>query len=465
MVFSSLTFLYGFLPLVLLSYILSKNRAYRNAVLLIFSLLFYAWGEPRYVLVMIAACILTYLIGLLIDRFRAQAVCKRLFLTLGVVLLLGNLLVFKYLGFFCDNLRSIFPSILKVELSLPIGISFYTFQIISYLVDLYRGDVEVQKNPFYLALYVSFFPQLIAGPIVRYQTVEAEIRNRHESLSDVAAGLQRFAVGLAKKVILANNLSYLVDLIYAGDATLYGTGMVWLAALCYTLQIYFDFSGYSDMAIGLGRMFGFHFLENFNYPYIARSITDFWRRWHISLSTWFRDYVYIPLGGNRVSKARWALNLMIVWGLTGFWHGAMWNFLLWGLYYGVLLLLEKLVLHKFLEKLPHAVQWLYTIFFVMVGWMLFNTTDLASLGGLLGRMFTYHPTQWAAMLAADSSIVLGVVYIPIGILCAFPNFRRFRENNSSGATAVKYAGCILLMVISIAMLISSSYNPFIYFRF
>lgn len=465
MVFSSLTFLYGFLPLVLLSYILCKNRAYRNAVLLIFSLLFYAWGEPRYVLVMIAACILTYLIGLLIDHFRAQAVYKRLFLLLGVVLLLGNLLVFKYLGFFCDNLRSIFPSIPKVELALPIGISFYTFQIISYLVDLYRGDVEVQRNPFYLALYVSFFPQLIAGPIVRYQTVEAEIRNRHESLSDVAAGLQRFAVGLAKKVILANNLSYLVDLIYAGDAALYGTGMVWLAALCYTLQIYFDFSGYSDMAIGLGRMFGFHFLENFNYPYMARSITDFWRRWHISLSTWFRDYVYIPLGGNRVCKARWALNLMIVWGLTGFWHGAMWNFLLWGLYYGVLLLLEKLVLHKILEKLPCAVQWIYTIFFVMVGWMLFNTTNLASLGELLGRMFTYHPTQWAAMLAADSSIVLAVVYIPIGILCAFPLFRRFRESNSSGAIAVKYVGCALLMIISIAMLISSSYNPFIYFRF
>lgn len=465
MVFSSLTFLYGFLPLVLLSYVLCKNRAYRNGVLLLFSLLFYAWGEPRYVVVMLAACAVAYVDGLLIERYRQRPKVKRMVFIIGLVLLLGNLLVFKYLGFFCDNLRLLFPRLPVVELTLPIGISFYTFQIISYIIDLYRGDVQAQRNPFYLALYVSLFPQLIAGPIVRYQTIEDEIRNRHETWADAAAGLQRFIVGLAKKVILSNNLAYLVKLIYAGDPNLYGTAMYWLAAISYTLQIYFDFSGYSDMAIGLGRIFGFHFLENFNYPYIARSITDFWRRWHISLSSWFRDYVYIPLGGNRVKRTRWALNLLIVWGLTGLWHGAMWNFVLWGLYYGFLLLLEKLVLHKLLNRLPQAVQWMYTMFFVIVGWVLFNLTDFADLRQALQMMFVYHRTSWAKMFAADTSLILGVLYIPLGILCSFPLFQKMKIQKHHALTAVQYVGCLLLLVICVAMIVSSSYNPFIYFRF
>ena len=299
MVFSSITFVYAFFPLVAVAYYLSKNRVYRNVVLLLASLLFYSWGEPRFLLLMLAATLAAYCGGLLMERSTAH---KRLILIVTVVLLVGNLFVFKYLNFFSENLSALFGWRVLPKLTLPIGISFYTFQILSYVIDLYRGEIRVQRNYFYLLLYVSFFPQLIAGPIVRYETVEQEILERRESIDDVAAGLRRFILGLAKKVILANNIARIAETIYAGDSAVYGTALYWLAAVAYALQIYFDFSGYSDMAIGLGRMFGFHFLENFDHPYTALSITDFWRRWHISLSTWFRDYVYIPLGGNRVKK-------------------------------------------------------------------------------------------------------------------------------------------------------------------
>ena len=299
MVFSSITFVYAFFPLVAAAYYLSKNRIYRNVVLLLASLLFYSWGEPRFLLLMLAATLAAYCGGLLMERCTAH---RKLILIVTVVLLVGNLFVFKYLNFFSENLSALFGWSALPKLTLPIGISFYTFQILSYVIDLYRGEIRVQRNYFYLLLYVSFFPQLIAGPIVRYETVEQEIQERHESIDDVAAGLRRFILGLAKKVILANNIARIAETIYAGDSAVYGTTLYWLAAVAYALQIYFDFSGYSDMAIGLGRMFGFHFLENFDHPYTALSITDFWRRWHISLSTWFRDYVYIPLGGNRVKK-------------------------------------------------------------------------------------------------------------------------------------------------------------------
>ena len=299
MVFSSITFVYAFFPLVAAAYYLSKNRVYRNVVLLLASLLFYSWGEPRFLLLMLAATLAAYCGGLLMERCTAH---RKLILIVTVVLLVGNLFVFKYLNFFSENLSALFGWSALPKLTLPIGISFYTFQILSYVIDLYRGEIRVQRNYFYLLLYVSFFPQLIAGPIVRYETVEQEIQERHESIDDVAAGLRRFILGLAKKVILANNIARIAETIYAGDSAVYGTTLYWLAAVAYALQIYFDFSGYSDMAIGLGRMFGFHFLENFDHPYTALSITDFWRRWHISLSTWFRDYVYIPLGGNRVKK-------------------------------------------------------------------------------------------------------------------------------------------------------------------
>ena len=300
---------------------------------------------------------------------------------------------------------------------------------------------------------------------MRYQTVEREIGERRETLSDFGEGLRRFCVGLAKKVILANNLAALSKLIYGGDPALYGTAMYWLAALIYALEIYYDFSGYSDMAIGLGRIFGFHFLENFDYPYVSRSVTEFWRRWHISLSTWFRDYVYIPLGGNRVSKGRWVFNLLVVWALTGFWHGAQWNFLLWGLYYGLLLLIEKLFLKRFIDRLPTPLRWAYTMFLVLVGWVLFNMTDFARLGLAIRQMFVFRATPWVSMFAADTRLVRGLIYVPLGVLFAFPVLRKLREADGAAAVAVKNILCALLILVCIVMLISSSFNPFIYFRF
>ena len=459
MVFSSTTFVFAFLPLVVLAYYLCKNRVYRNTVLLLFSLVFYSWGEPRFLLLMLAATLAAYLGGLLMERCRR----RRLILTVTVLVLVGNLFVFKYLNFFSDQLTALFGTAPLARLTLPIGISFYTFQILSYVIDLYRGKIQVQRNFFYLLLYVSFFPQLIAGPIVRYETVEQEIRERHESLDEVAAGLRRFIVGLAKKVILANHIALVARTIYAGDSAVYGTALYWVAALAYALQIYFDFSGYSDMAIGLGRMFGFHFLENFDHPYTALSVTEFWRRWHISLSSWFRDYVYIPLGGNRTQKWRWVLNLLIVWALTGFWHGAQWNFLLWGLYYGVLLLAEKLFFGKLLARLPKLVRWLCTAFFLLVGWVLFNMTDFAALGHTLKMMFVPHATNWRAAAAADVSLLSSMVYLPLGMICCLPLLPK--ERSSSRYLLVSNLAALALLAVCIVYILSSSYNPFIYFRF
>ena len=457
MVFSSLTFVYAFFPLVVLLYYLCKNRVYRNTVLLIASLLFYSWGEPRFLLLMVAATLAAYCGGLLMERGKH----KRLVLIVTVVLLTGNLFVFKYLNFFSDNLTALFGGTALPKLVLPIGISFYTFQILSYVIDLYRGKISVQRNFFYLLLYVSFFPQLIAGPIVRYETVEQEIRERRESIDDVAAGLRRFVLGLAKKVILANHIALIAETVYAGDSAVYGTAFYWIAAIAYALQIYFDFSGYSDMAIGLGRMFGFHFLENFDHPYTALSVTDFWRRWHISLSTWFRDYIYIPLGGNRVKKSRWVLNILIVWALTGFWHGAQWNFLLWGLYYGLLLLAEKLLLGRLLEKLPKFVRWLYTAFFVLIGWVLFDLVDFSSLRHALEMMFVPHSTDWTAAIAADAGILKALVYLPLGAVCCLPLLPKKIEKR----TLLANVAALLLFGVCLIYILSSSYNPFIYFRF
>ena len=412
MVFSSITFVYAFFPLVAVAYYLSKNRVYRNVVLLLASLLFYSWGEPRFLLLMLAATLAAYCGGLLMERSTAH---KRLTLIVTVVLLVGNLFVFKYLNFFSENLSALFGWRALPKLTLPIGISFYTFQILSYVIDLYRGEIRVQRNYFYLLLYVSFFPQLIA------------------------------------------------ETIYAGDSAVYGTALYWLAAVAYALQIYFDFSGYSDMAIGLGRMFGFHFLENFDHPYTALSITDFWRRWHISLSTWFRDYVYIPLGGNRVKKSRWIRNLLVVWALTGFWHGAQWNFLFWGLYYGLLLLAEKLFLGRLLERLPRAVRWLYTAFFVLIGWVLFDLTDFPSLCHALKLMFVPQATDWVAAAATNVSLLKAVVYLPLGIVCCLPLLRR--EPKSAKGILLADLASGLLLIVCIVFILSSSYNPFIYFRF
>lgn len=466
MVFSSLTFLYLFLPLAIVPYFLWKNRVYRNALLLVLSLAFYAWGEPKYIVMMLAATVVAYLGGLGMTALSHRPGARKAVFAATVSLVVLNLLVFKYLNFFWDNLsRVLDPGWSIPQIALPIGISFYTFQILSYVIDLYRGQVALQRNFFYLLLYISFFPQLIAGPIVRYSTVEEEILRRRESWADVEAGLKRFIVGLSKKVLLANNVAALAEIIYGGNQAIYGTSMYWLAALAYTFQIYFDFSGYSDMAIGLGRMFGFHFLENFNYPYLSRSATEFWRRWHISLSSWFRDYIYIPLGGSRVGKAKWVRNILVVWGLTGFWHGAEWNFLLWGLYYAGLLVAEKFFLGRWLEKLPSPLRWLYAFFVVNLGWVLFSRTDFGDLTHALHTMFVWQDTSLAQVLSADTEILLALVFLPLAFLFSFPVVQKLPRPKGTVGALAEAVGYGLLLLLCVLSIVSSVYNPFIYFRF
>ncbi|MDO5441543.1 MAG: MBOAT family O-acyltransferase [Bacillota bacterium] len=439
---------------------------YKNVVLLLASIIFYAWGEPRLVIVMIAVALVAYGGGLLIDKYRSDKSKAKLIMIITVALIVANLFIFKYLNFAVDNLASLGLNISIGEIRLPIGISFYTFQILSYVIDLYRGSVKLQKNFFYLLLYLCFFPQLIAGPIVRYSTVEEEINNREEKFDEIIAGSKRFIIGLAKKVILANGIASFAEIVYAGTFEVYGTAMYWLAALAYTFQIYFDFSGYSDMAIGLGLITGFHFLENFEHPYIATSITEFWRRWHISLSTWFRDYVYIPLGGNRCSASRQIVNLLIVWALTGLWHGASWNFVLWGLYYFVLLIIEKFWGGKFLKSLPKIASWCITMFFVSLGWVIFNITDFTALQYALTSMFSSHKVEWLEMYMTNTGIASAAFYFIPCIICMFPvgKYVKKIEENDIGL-ALSNVWHLILLVISIIYIISSSYNPFIYFRF
>lgn len=388
MVFSSLVFMFAYLPITLLAYYLVPRQG-RNIFLFIVNLIFYGWGEPRLVLLMVFNIFFNYIGGWLVDKYRADAKKKKLFLILTCVLDIGILAVFKYTGMITETLNMLpFLNIPELQISLPIGISFYTFQTMSYVIDVYRDDAPVSKNFINFGTYVALFPQLIAGPIVRYRDVAEQLVNRRETLEMFTRGVKLFMVGLAKKVIIANTMGTLTKNIFA---TTDENGVVgtWVGMIAYTFQIYFDFSGYSDMACGLGNMMGFEFLKNFNYPYIAKSITDFWRRWHISLSTWFKEYVYIPLGGNRKGVKRQILNLLIVWGLTGLWHGAAYNFVLWGLYYGLLLILEKFVLKKFLDRLPSFVQHIYTLFIIIIGWGLFYFTDVGQLGEFMVDLFNF----------------------------------------------------------------------------
>lgn len=376
MIFSSVLFLFYFLPIVLFVYYISPKKI-KNFILLVASLVFYAWGEPTYIVLMIFTIVLNYHMALVISESKSESKRKRVLVEAIVIdlLILGY---FKYYGFFIDSINSIFSTNIEVkQLALPVGISFYTFQTLSYVIDVYWKKVNVQKNIITFGTYIAMFPQLIAGPIVKYSDVEKQMVKRPINMDNFGLGAERFILGLGKKVLLANNIGMLWDTISATDLSQLSVLSAWLGMIAYTFQIYFDFSGYSDMAIGLGRMLGFKFMENFNYPYIASSVTDFWRRWHISLSTWFREYVYIPLGGNRVGVAKHIRNLLIVWALTGFWHGASYNFLMWGLYYGVLLIIEKYALGKVLNKLPHVVRWLYTILIVMIGWIFFAAPDLS----------------------------------------------------------------------------------------
>ncbi len=438
MLFSSNTFLFGFLPAVVVLYYLCPRRC-RNVLLLVSSLIFYGWGEPKYVLLMLVSILLNYFCGLAAARQQSRQRSTRGVLIVGVVLNLGMLGFFKYGKFFFG---SAFP-----DIPLPIGISFYIFQAMSYLIDVCRREVEVQKNVLTFGTYVTLFPQLIAGPIVRYRDVAEMLESRRENLPQFSRGVQRFVVGLSKKVLLANTFGAAWNALQVTT----GTAAAWLGLLCYTLQIYFDFSGYSDMAIGLGQLFGFTFLENFNYPYISASITEFWRRWHISLSTWFKEYVYIPLGGNQKGLARQIFNILVVWLLTGLWHGASWNFVLWGGYYAALLILEKCWLLKAGEKLPLVLRRMMTMVLVMLGWALFYFENLGALGAFLGRLFTAVPSAGIAF------------YLPVtalGCLCATPAMKRVKLPD-----AVRWGLCVVLLLLCVASLARQSYNPFIYFRF
>ncbi len=465
MVFSSTLFLFVFLPASLLLYYLVPFRL-RNLVLLLFSLIFYGWGEPLYVFVMIASIAMDYLFGYLIGKNDASEPKRRLYLILSIALNLAVFFFFKYLDFVIENLR-LLPGLDGLEtlgVSLPIGISFYTFQKMSYVIDVYRRDVRAQKNPVSFGAYVTMFPQLIAGPIIKYKDVDEQLTRRSCDAEGFASGVSVFMVGLCKKLLLANTVGQLFDAYKAMGVGMLTTAGAWLAVLAYSFQIYFDFSGYSDMAVGLGRMLGFEFMRNFEYPYIARSVTEFWRRWHISLSTWFREYLYIPLGGNRVKRSRWLLNILIVWLVTGLWHGAAWNFVLWGLYYALLLIAEKLFLQKLLAKLPRFFGHLYALLCIMVGWALFASDSLGACLSLLSCMFTAKNGLYAA---ADGYFLRS--YLPMLVvmaLASLPLATRFYQSLSPRTRRVCGTLLVLMaLVVCTAVIVDSSYNPFLYFRF
>lgn len=470
MVFSTLTFLYVFFPICLGLYFLMPSLRAKNTVLLIMSLIFYAWGEPVCLLLIMFTAFVNYLCGCRIADARDSRGRKR-WLIASVTVSLGLLFFFKYTGFLLDNLNRI-PGVHLPgwNIALPIGISFYTFQAMSYTIDLYRNEARVQRSYADFLLYVSLFPQLIAGPIVRYVDVQNEIEKRTTTAEEFVMGITRFAVGMAKKLLLANYCGSAADKLLKGtDASALGG---WLGLVLYAFQIYFDFSGYSDMAIGLGRMFGFRFLENFDYPYTCSSITDFWRRWHISLSTWFRDYVYIPLGGNRRGKARQVLNLLIVWFLTGFWHGASWNFILWGLYFCVLLMLEKFVFAGLMRKMPAVLRHVLALFFVLMGWALFYFEDLAALGAFLTRIFgggTAVSTLSLTLLENNSLLLLVCILAstPIGRVIHSVHLGLIHAGGPlrNLSMALRLVFNTVIMTVCTIVMVTNSYNPFLYFRF
>ena len=470
MVFSSFVFLLVFFLVVMAFYFLVPGRI-KNVVLLLASLLFYAWGEPIYVTIMLFSTVFDYTNGRLIEKFKKEnrRTAAKVTLIVDMAGNLGILGFFKYADFVLENVNAITGAGIELlHIALPIGISFYTFQTMSYTIDVYRGQVPAARNILDFATYVTLFPQLIAGPIVQYKTIEKELASRKTTADDFAEGAWRFVIGMAKKVILANQIGALFTTI-SGMSEI-STGTAWLGAIAYSFQIYFDFSGYSDMAIGLGRMFGFHFLENFNYPYISSSITEFWRRWHISLSSWFREYVYIPLGGNRKGLKRQLLNIAIVWMLTGLWHGASWNFVLWGVYYGALLMIEKIFLLKWLEKIPKVFRHIYCLFLIIIGWTIFAQTDFAILGDYLQTM-----AGIGAVLVDDTFfyyLSCNAVLLVVLCLCSVDYKPLLAKNKkistfmqSSAYDVVRAVIMIVLMAICFGFLVGDSYNPFLYFRF
>ena len=485
MLFSSIPFLYYFLPAVIILYFLlswivervfllagcAAEKAHKasiftkNLILLLFSLVFYGWGEPKYVFLMIATILMFWGCGLAIGKAKTQGM-KRAWLTVSVVVSLALLGLFKYADFFVENVNALTGlSVPLLKLALPIGISFYTFQSLSYTIDVYRGNVEIQKNPVYFGAYVALFPQLIAGPIVRYIDVARELNDREHTWDNIKLGLRRFLVGLGKKIIIADNFALLMKLFRdSGDQSVV---FYWIYAIAFMLNIYFDFSGYSDMAIGLGKVFGFNFIENFNYPYLSKSVAEFWRRWHMSLGSWFRDYVYIPLGGNRVSKGRWLFNTLTVWFLTGMWHGASWNFILWGLLYAVCLLIEKWI--PAISKLPVFFRHLYTLLVVMLGFVLFNAEDIAQAGSDLAAMFGFGGLPFFSTATWYYLRSYALLFV-VGIIGATPIVRdtanRLSASKAANVSAVlECIVMILLLLICTGYLVDGSFSPFLYFRF
>lgn len=467
MLFSSISFLYYFLPLTIMIYFTCKNK-YKNLILFLVSLFFYFYGEPSYTLLMLISAFSGYIHGMLIDKYRNKKYSK-LFLISSVIISLGILITFKYGDFIIRNINYILCANTKLlNLALPIGISFYTFQILSYVVDVYRGKAKLCKGFIDFATYVCLFPQLIAGPIVRYTTIQEELKSRTHSFENFAYGVNRFIIGLSKKVILANNLGMLVYLMNNNMEK--SILSYWIVAIVFPLQIYYDFSGYSDMAIGLGRMFGFHFLENFNYPYISKSITEFWRRWHISLSSFFRDYVYIPLGGNRVSNLRWIFNIFVVWFLTGLWHGGSWNFVLWGLYFGTLLVIEKLLLKDIIKKLPRFIQHVYAKFFIMISFVIFYNENIKEVFNSLYNMFNFNGlimyNEFSAYYLKSYTLIL-IISI-IGSTPLLKNIIEKIRKSSAGERTIFLINPLfnmILLIIATSYLIDGSFNPFLYFRF
>lgn len=471
MVFSSTLFLFRFLPIIMILYFLAPGRM-KNILLLLGSLIFYAWGEPVYVLLMLFSTISDYLHGMIIGRARSKGI-KKVFLVSSIVVNLGVLCFFKYADFLVGTINQLAgTNIPLLNLPLPIGISFYTFQTMSYSIDVYKGQVKVQKNLLDFAVFVTMFPQLIAGPIVKYADVEKEMHERKPDILQIHYGMRRFVFGLAKKVLLANNMGLIWTEISSRDlGTL--TGMsAWLGILAYTFQIYFDFSGYSDMAIGLGACFGFHFPENFNYPYISRSVTEFWRRWHMTLSSWFREYVYIPLGGNRKGLKRQLINISIVWTLTGIWHGAGWNFLLWGMWFALWLILEKVFLKKVLEALPGIVGNLYTMFLVIIGWVFFAIESGSHALDYLKIMLGMGEAGWIQRVSLFDGIENLVIFL-IALIGSTPIFawlgkRLESSTNGYGIALYRILDKVILgvlLIASIAYIVDATYNPFLYFRF
>lgn len=482
MVFSSISFLIYFLPVVICLYYLAPSGV-RNVVLLVTSLFFYAWGEPIYVFLMLFSIVFNYCFGILLDKFikaESQMIKPKAIIAINIVVNLGILGFFKYADFFVSNVNFLLgTNISATELPLPIGISFYTFQAMSYIVDLYRRKVQVQKNIINFGTYVALFPQLIAGPIVRFNSIEKQLVKRNVNMEMFASGVQRFVIGMGKKVLLANNIGLLWENVINTNSAEMSICTAWLGAIAFTLQIYFDFSGYSDMAIGLGKMFGFHFLENFDYPYMSKSITEFWRRWHISLGSWFKEYVYIPLGGNRHGIKRQMTNIFIVWALTGLWHGASWNFIIWGIYFAILLVIEKLILGSVLKKLQEryrvlgtVIVHIYTMLLVTISWVIFAVDDLslikAYMTSLIGLQNIDIINSYTGYLLSGNWILIvictiGVTNVPIKLWRKIKN--DMLQEKLLVRAIVENLGLLLLLIVSIGYIVASTYNPFLYFRF